>query len=164
MRAAIHGVAKSQIRLSDWTELNWTQSIASWHSFITQILGFPEGVLPSLRVFFTGLKPFKCAFSRYMPSGLSHSVSRLVNKNRIPVKFEFQKNDNVILSGYFISLSTFTHVQVPQWLQYLKIHPLLLWDLFSNNYRSAFIERIISLGFSTMKSVSSDYKKDQMRE
>ena len=23
-RAAIHGVAKSQTRLSDWTELNWT--------------------------------------------------------------------------------------------------------------------------------------------
>ena len=26
-RAAIHGVAKSQTRLSDWTELNWTQKI-----------------------------------------------------------------------------------------------------------------------------------------
>ena len=25
-RAAIHGVAKSQTRLSDWTELNWTDS------------------------------------------------------------------------------------------------------------------------------------------
>ena len=25
-RAAIHGVAKSRIRLSDWTELNWTKS------------------------------------------------------------------------------------------------------------------------------------------
>ena len=24
-RAAIHGVAKSQTRLSDWTELNWTE-------------------------------------------------------------------------------------------------------------------------------------------
>ena len=23
-RAAVHGVAKSQTRLSDWTELNWT--------------------------------------------------------------------------------------------------------------------------------------------
>ena len=27
-RAAIHGVAKSQTRLSDWTELNWTESKA----------------------------------------------------------------------------------------------------------------------------------------
>ena len=26
-RAAIHGVAKSQTRLSDWTELNWTEII-----------------------------------------------------------------------------------------------------------------------------------------
>ena len=26
-RAAIHGVAKSQTRLSDWTELNWTDNI-----------------------------------------------------------------------------------------------------------------------------------------
>ena len=26
-RAAIHGVAKSQTRLSDWTELNWTEVI-----------------------------------------------------------------------------------------------------------------------------------------
>ena len=24
-RAAVHGVAKSQTRLSDWTELNWTE-------------------------------------------------------------------------------------------------------------------------------------------
>ena len=28
-RAAIHGVAKSQTRLSDWTELNWTLHIMS---------------------------------------------------------------------------------------------------------------------------------------
>ena len=26
-RAAVHGVAKSQTRLSNWTELNWTQSM-----------------------------------------------------------------------------------------------------------------------------------------
>ena len=24
-RAAVHGVAKSQAQLSDWTELNWTE-------------------------------------------------------------------------------------------------------------------------------------------
>ena len=29
-RAAIHGVAKSQTRLSDWTELNWTESLPSY--------------------------------------------------------------------------------------------------------------------------------------
>ena len=28
--AAIHGVAKSQTQLSDWTDLNWSQSSSSW--------------------------------------------------------------------------------------------------------------------------------------
>ena len=28
-RAAIHGVTKSRTRLSDWTELNWTESMVS---------------------------------------------------------------------------------------------------------------------------------------
>ena len=27
-RAAVHGVAKSQTRLSDWTELNWTDLLS----------------------------------------------------------------------------------------------------------------------------------------
>ena len=30
-RAAIHGVVKSRIRLSDWTELNWTDAIQPYH-------------------------------------------------------------------------------------------------------------------------------------
>ena len=32
--AAVHGVAKSRTRLSDWTELNWETKIpqATWHS------------------------------------------------------------------------------------------------------------------------------------
>ena len=29
-RATIHGVAKSQTRLSNWTELNWTEHIRMW--------------------------------------------------------------------------------------------------------------------------------------
>ena len=29
-RAAIHGVAKSQTKLSDWTELNWTEQKSNW--------------------------------------------------------------------------------------------------------------------------------------
>ena len=29
-RAAIHGVAKSQTRLSNWTELNWTVTDVNW--------------------------------------------------------------------------------------------------------------------------------------
>ena len=30
--AAVHGVAKSQTRLSDWTELNWTESMIKYES------------------------------------------------------------------------------------------------------------------------------------
>ena len=33
-RAAIHGVAKSQTWLSDWTELNWTEVAEKKHKFI----------------------------------------------------------------------------------------------------------------------------------
>ena len=32
-RAAVHGVAKSQTWLSDWTELNWTESNTRWLAF-----------------------------------------------------------------------------------------------------------------------------------
>ena len=32
-RAAIHGVAKSQTRLSNWTELNWTEWLVKWAYF-----------------------------------------------------------------------------------------------------------------------------------
>ena len=32
-RAAIHGVAKSQTRLSDWTELNWSESESVIHMY-----------------------------------------------------------------------------------------------------------------------------------
>ena len=31
-RAAVHRVAKSQTRLSDWTELNWTERVSSFES------------------------------------------------------------------------------------------------------------------------------------
>ena len=46
--AAIHGVAKSQTRLSDWTELNWTVvcALSWWDSLGLLIgihLGFPCG-------------------------------------------------------------------------------------------------------------------------
>ena len=33
-RAAIHGVAKSRTRLSDWTELNWTE-LVKWGLQVT---------------------------------------------------------------------------------------------------------------------------------
>ena len=38
-RAVIHGVTKSQTRLSDWTELNWTVSllILCWFNFLSSL-------------------------------------------------------------------------------------------------------------------------------
>ena len=36
-RAAIHGVTKSQTRLSDWTELNWTETIFNSKILVLQI-------------------------------------------------------------------------------------------------------------------------------
>ena len=33
--AVIHGVAKSQTRLSNWTELNWTELKQETHSMLT---------------------------------------------------------------------------------------------------------------------------------
>ena len=40
-RAAIHGVAKSQTQLSDWTELNWTDT------YIPSLLDLPPTPAPS---------------------------------------------------------------------------------------------------------------------
>ena len=37
-RAAIHGVAESRTQLSDWTELNWTESWAKWKKLIQKII------------------------------------------------------------------------------------------------------------------------------
>ena len=40
-RAAIHGVAKSQTRLSDWTELNWTDRwVTSSENFFPFVIAF----------------------------------------------------------------------------------------------------------------------------
>ena len=32
--AAVHGVTKSQTRLSDWTELNWVKDREAWHAAV----------------------------------------------------------------------------------------------------------------------------------
>ena len=47
--AAIHGITKSQTRLSDWTELNWGQSLAQWQPdhegnqpLCIQLHGYPK--------------------------------------------------------------------------------------------------------------------------
>ena len=44
-RAAIHGVAKSQTRLSGWTELNWMESYYMFWSFISAVLSLTSKLL-----------------------------------------------------------------------------------------------------------------------
>ena len=39
-RAAVHGIAKSQTRLSDWTELNWTRNMYDPHNQTVKLLHF----------------------------------------------------------------------------------------------------------------------------
>ena len=46
--AAVHGVAKSQTWLSDWTELNWTQNVASCYLTCAPIISTVMKVLQKL--------------------------------------------------------------------------------------------------------------------
>ena len=50
-RAAIHGVAKSRTRLSDWTELNWTSSPTHIHCILS-LLPLHHGQLGGFTEFF----------------------------------------------------------------------------------------------------------------
>ena len=60
-RAAIHGVAKSQTWLSDWTELNWTDANEclivpnhynkKFENFMATINSFPQSHLPIISSF-----------------------------------------------------------------------------------------------------------------
>ena len=63
-RAAIHGVAMSQTRLSDWTELNWTETWAKiWtHSSSKKVYRWREACGQMLRI--TGLQG-KCGFKQW---------------------------------------------------------------------------------------------------
>ena len=50
-RAAVHGVAKSRTRLSDWTELNWWLTHDDWHMISSQWT-FVDTVEKSFLVFY----------------------------------------------------------------------------------------------------------------
>ena len=50
-RAAIHGVAKSWTRLSDWTELNWTLIEWSELNQISKLINIPTLLFLSLRCY-----------------------------------------------------------------------------------------------------------------
>ena len=49
-RAAIHGVAKSRTRLSDWTELNWIYVDMKIMTKIAQMLGEREWKFNALKI------------------------------------------------------------------------------------------------------------------
>ena len=52
-RAAIHGVAKSQTQLSDWTELNWIDTI-----YLLRISFFPCEYMPGFQRIFTKFRDY----------------------------------------------------------------------------------------------------------
>ena len=66
-RAAVHGVAKSLTRLSDWTELNWTERLPIWHSDKEAACQFRRGK--------------RCRFNPWFSSGRSPGVG---NGNPFP--------------------------------------------------------------------------------
>ena len=51
-RSAIHGVTKSRTRLSDWTEMNWTDGFSSSHVWMWE-LDHKESWVPKNRWFWT---------------------------------------------------------------------------------------------------------------
>ena len=55
-RAAIHGVAKSQTRLRDWTELNWTVQFSL--PYLLKPLTFPHGFGTLLKTFWPYIQRF----------------------------------------------------------------------------------------------------------
>ena len=70
-RATIYGVTKSQIWLSDWTELNWTEGHISHHGVPTPKTSSKPGCLPSPHLLLPshwGLSFHIWIWERYKPS------------------------------------------------------------------------------------------------
>ena len=66
--AAIHGVTKSQTRLSDWTELNWTCPLSQWcHPTISSSVG----------PFFSCLQSFPASGSFQMSQSFTSGGQRI---------------------------------------------------------------------------------------
>ena len=76
-RAAIHGVAKSRTRLSDWTELNWTEPtrVVSSYFLLLYHSDFPFNEIPWVSNFYfkaSGLQlDYACAHAKSLESCLT---------------------------------------------------------------------------------------------
>ena len=90
-RAAIHGVAKSRTRLSDWTELNWTER----QKWISQNYAFKLGVPKYLLgIYYTytmehlpWVKMMRACSMKY-PKHLRYYLSVLNLRRSVPVNNE----------------------------------------------------------------------------
>ena len=101
-RAAIYGVAKSQTRLSEWTELNWTE--IDHHPFPSlQIKGGAE----SVNSLVTGLVILVCAAP---PLKLHKGPQESASQH----KLRYDQNDSIMnCSGAFLLLRTFGGYKTP---------------------------------------------------
>ena len=81
--AAIHGVAKSWTRLSDWTELNWTYLLRDSHQaspFLKPLLGLG---LPSILCFTCHMSLDLYCYSFFF--SLGHVIIFFVRAGKVPV-------------------------------------------------------------------------------
>ena len=107
-RAAIHGVSKSRTRLSDWTELNWTNTML-WISFLFNNVceSFPHGI---------------CSKSVYFPIAFKIR-SRLMSYSMLA----FQALVNLLMKRWFLALNLIQ----PFWNVYLNPSKHLLSGISS---------------------------------
>ena len=107
-RAAIHGVSKSRTRLSDWTELNWTNTML-WISFLFNNVyeSFPHGI---------------CSKSVCFPIAFKIR-SRLISYSM----FAFQALVNLLMKRWFLALNLIQ----PFWNVYLNPSKHLLSGISS---------------------------------
>ena len=81
-RAAVHGVTKSQTRLSDWTELNWCP-LSQWCYLTISCSALPSplpSIFPSIRVF-SNKSAFRIRWPKYWNFSIhpSHEYSGLIS-------------------------------------------------------------------------------------
>ena len=105
--AAIHGVSKSRTRLSDWTELNWTEASSPWHDCTgTQFLTASDLLILSRPAAHCNPKaprnPQQCWTE--MSSFLHHPSGSTVCKCRISIAYATHLQGQTVLTPLQIPL------------------------------------------------------------